>query len=141
MFQLDKKGPCWDLTPAQVHMGLGDDAMFESFDFDGPRGAALLARLHRPVRATEGLIDLLGGGYGEFFRCHLAATAAELAIDNDSFAIAIALAGEGVLTFDGGEETVRAGDAFCIPRSLERIVLASTGADRLVLHLSRPTGG
>ncbi len=138
VFQLDKKGPCWDLTPAQVHMGLGDDAMFDSFEFDGPRGAAALAELHRHIDAAEGSVDLLGGSFREFFRCDLVAAESERAIPNDSFAIAIILEGEGVISFDGGSEKARKGDAFAIPRSLERLFLAPAGSRRLVVHVSRP---
>ncbi|MEK6794465.1 MAG: hypothetical protein AABZ39_06795 [Spirochaetota bacterium] len=135
VFQLDKKGPCWDLTPAQVHMDLGDDRMFESFDLDGARGASLLRSL-ASKSTGDADVDLLNGKWREFFGVRILTVTASISYPVTSFAIAIIMDGEG--RFDGTGIRFGKGDAFIIPYAAKAVNIMNGGASPVSIFIASP---
>ncbi|MBI4978035.1 MAG: hypothetical protein HZC28_11160 [Spirochaetes bacterium] len=137
VFQLDKKGPCWDLTPAQVHMGLGDNRMFESFDFDGQRGGVLLRNLASHHAPVEGAVDLLAGSWREFFGINIITTTHNMEYTLNSFAVAIILEGEGYLD-TSRSIWCKKGDAFILPFAAGSLSITANGSPLSVFIATPP---
>ena len=137
VFQLDKKTEHWDLTPQQVHMGLGDDRMFAAFAFDGPRGDDILRLLRSRDSGMPGEVDLLQGGYREFFGCTLLRVHGSREWKPHGFAVVIVMQGMGWLVGAEKIPCVR-GDAFVWPYAAEQVRIVSEGEKPLTLFVATP---
>ncbi|MHC4872763.1 MAG: class I mannose-6-phosphate isomerase [Planctomycetota bacterium] len=116
VFQLDRKGPCWNLSDFQVHMDLGDDKMFEAFDFDGDKGEAILKRcLTNHNFTTPGITELLPEWIHPYFNARSICLTKTQAMKTASIVIGICAEGNGKLVTDKSELNIKQGETFVIP--------------------------
>lgn len=116
VFRLEQKGPAWNLTPFQMHMDLGPELLMESFDFDGPRGEAIVSQLHRRYDfGVEGVQSLIPDWAQIYFRTTRVATRTRVQRAGGEVVIGICTGGAGSVTTRDGQLAVSRGTTFLVP--------------------------
>jgi mannose-6-phosphate isomerase len=135
VFQLDRKGPCWELNDFQTHMGLGDKAMLDSFDYS-IKGDEIFRRYCScfDVNGTkESRNSILPESFSRYFRsCFV--TAYDLTRELSSFAIGIVVSGSGEVECVGGSLEVQQGDTFMLPFDARHVRYRSASG-HIPLHI------
>ncbi|MFC1581933.1 class I mannose-6-phosphate isomerase [Planctomycetota bacterium] len=138
VFQLDKKGPCWDLSPFQVHMDLGDELMFDGFHFGDQD---VLGEWHHHLDFNQmacGTHELLPAGIRTFFNAVLVKTDTSLVRPIANMIIGICTRGAGTVRSDTGEISISQGETFCLPASLGKCEYIPTGGTLEVIETYPP---
>jgi mannose-6-phosphate isomerase len=116
-FRFEHQGPCWNLRPEQIHLGLGDDRMLAALDFAGPRGAEALAACRRRLDGGDGVCDPLPVTSRSFFTCRQVRVVAGAIFDRPDgrAVIGICTAGDGLVRHPAGDLPIAGGRTFLIP--------------------------
>jgi mannose-6-phosphate isomerase len=141
-FLLDKKSPSWDLSPCQVHLGLGDELMFEGFDFQGPRGADLFAECYRHVDLSRiGVTNLLPESAGVFFGARHVVVESRLERAIETLLIGICSGGAGSVTSMAGSIEVAPGRSFVVPAAAGAVEYTAEGGALEIFEAFPPAAG
>lgn len=136
------------LSEHAIHQGIGFDAMFDCFYYEGMtenemrRACILEGRLLRSGAGWEER-ELMGYQHTPLFRLVESAlspaTSGAPYILDERYSILIVLSGEGTLEWSGRSIRLEQGDQFFLPASMQRYQLASSGHTALkVVHCYPP---
>ncbi|GHF21548.1 mannose-6-phosphate isomerase [Amycolatopsis deserti] len=110
--------------PDQGHLGLGFDTALRALDTSGWDDDRLASIVKHTAEEEGSTVDLLAAGSAGFFRADQLRPSPALALD-PSFAVLVALDGEGTLrTEHGGEIAVAKGETLVVPHAAGQLELA-----------------
>lgn len=138
-FLLDKKGPCWHLSPFQVHLGLGDALMLDAFDYDGPQGESILDKCYRRHDFSKhGVSDLFPEWVHSYFDAKRVSVLDRIKRNISTLMIGLCTEGHGLIRSSSGELPVQRGDSFMTPAATGEIEILPGGRSLEVFETYPP---
>ena len=119
VFQFDRKGVYWDLTDHEMHMGLGDEVMLASMNFE-LKGEELLNRNMSHVELFtnhEQIIPILAEEQSRYFGCESMTSVHVLQRNHHEIRIGVVIEGCLDITLHGDSLSLEKGDTYILPGS------------------------
>lgn len=146
--RVERMTPKGESVPdSACHQGLGFDTMLESFRYQSHTPEAVFQRFvcqPRSKGAVEGgeLVTLLDDQNTTRFAMDKLTVQTRVTYEKSSaFSVAIVVQGAGTVIWDHGQTTVRQGQSFFLPASLQRSVWVRDSDNPLMVILCHPPRG
>lgn len=134
VFQFDRKGLYWDLTDYEMHMGLGEEVVLASMNFD-LQGQELLDRNKSHVGLfinRNQVTPVLRGHMTEYFGCESITSDHVLERAHSELRIGIVLEGHLEVSLHGIALSLKKGDTYILPapqsNGVKAVYAANPGA-------------
>ena len=119
-------------------MGLGDELMFQSFDFSA---GDVLKKHHQFINIdddTDGIISLLPERIADFFQAARINVKESISRPASSFSLGVCIEGEGRIKGAGGSISLARGENYCIPACNKKVEYEKTGGSFTLLETYPP---
>lgn len=131
------------VTDLQMHQGIGFEAMFDCFHYDGYEYSDLLHQfkvkpnlLHQDTNGSH--FSLLQAPQSPYFNLEQLDVVHQMKFVQQSFSIAIVLEGEGQMKWESGKQKIKQSDSFFLPYGLKEVEWMNT-SDRLKIAICGPS--